>query len=94
MINVTIQSLFVHDIILCKATYFLLNSYNLDKTETFYHVGSQIRQLNQAKLIESLQTGKTESGVEGRTHRLRRNVVQVAVGWKHAVYILEEEAIL
>jgi alpha-tubulin suppressor-like RCC1 family protein len=56
--------------------------------------GSQIRQLNQAKLIESLQTGEIESGTEGNTQRMRRRVVQAAAGWKHAACVLEEEPVL
>lgn len=56
--------------------------------------GSQIRQLNQAKLIESLQTGEIDSGGEGSTQRVRRKVVQASAGWKHAACILEEEPVL
>jgi alpha-tubulin suppressor-like RCC1 family protein len=70
-----------------------LYSFGISNTGVLGH-GSQTRQLNQAKLIDSLQTGEIESGAEEGTLRLRRKVVQAAAGWKHAACILEEEAVL
>ena len=69
-----------------------LYSFGMSNAGVLGH-GSQIRQLNQAKLIECLQTGEME-GTDTSTQRVRRRVVHAAAGWKHAACILEEELIL